>query len=226
MTSELKQAILFAVFLCLVALAALLVSPKHLMAADLGPISLATEVPTEFGDWTPDVGSNRIVDPVGAEASTTVYSQTLSRTYMNSLGDRVMLSIAYGDNQRLTKLHIPEGCYVSQGFHIAKVKDTSVDLSKGEIAVREFEATMGDARVESVTYWIIYGDRVASKGLSGRRTLYELELGGKIPDGLVIRVSSIGRNVEKQFATQRGFLEALSMALSQPARLRLFRFTS
>ena len=46
-----------------------------------------------------------------------LYEQQLSRTYENAQGYRIMLSIAYGGNQRdELELHKPEVCYVAQGF--------------------------------------------------------------------------------------------------------------
>lgn len=49
-----------------------------------------------------------------------LYSQTLTRTYINNDGYRIMLSVAYGENQLssdVTQVHRPEFCYVAQGFY-------------------------------------------------------------------------------------------------------------
>src|SRR5262245_4934765 len=58
-------------------------------------------VPKQFGDWhmLPDT-SGQVVNPQTKELLDKLYSQILARTYINAQGYRVMLSLAYGDEQR------------------------------------------------------------------------------------------------------------------------------
>jgi len=89
--------------------------------ADAGPkIDLEVLIPKTFGDWKMD----ETIVPLMANPSRKalikkIYSQTLSRTYINSSGDRIMLSIAYGGDQSDNmSVHKPEVCYPAQGFQI------------------------------------------------------------------------------------------------------------
>ena len=84
-------------------------------------IQLEPTVPQSFGDWTelPDQPA-QVVNPQTKELLDTLYSQILTRTYVNKDGYRIMLSMAYGDDQRGgLQAHRPEVCYPAQGFKVA-----------------------------------------------------------------------------------------------------------
>ncbi|MBV5336464.1 MAG: EpsI family protein, partial [Deltaproteobacteria bacterium] len=107
----------------LMALAAIFATawrPSHKLIDGRDPINLQTLVPTAFGDWREEVQTSAmIVDPQQKETIDKIYKQTLSRTYINASGERVMLSLAYGDDQRDSmQLHYPEVCYPAQGFQL------------------------------------------------------------------------------------------------------------
>jgi hypothetical protein len=84
--------------------------------------SLERMIPTAFADWTVDASIVPLKpDPERQSVLEKIYDQTLSRTYVNKAGERVMLSIAYGgDQSRALQLHLPEVCYVAQGFDLLK----------------------------------------------------------------------------------------------------------
>jgi hypothetical protein len=76
-------------------------------------IVLESAVPKSFGEWKelPDQGT-QVVNPQTKALLDKLYSQTLSRTYVNKDGYRIMLSLAYGDDQRGgLQAHRPEVCY-------------------------------------------------------------------------------------------------------------------
>jgi hypothetical protein len=63
--------------------------------AEQRPVNLEKMIPQQFGDWKLD----QSVMPLSGRPGDTgqadeIYSQVLSRTYINSKGERVMLSIA------------------------------------------------------------------------------------------------------------------------------------
>src|SRR5450830_230908 len=104
----------------LVALVAAMVRPSHLMANDYPALNLETVIPKQFGDWTElNLGVNQVVNPESNELINRIYTQVLSRAYINKAGQVIMLSVAYGENQsEETALHYPEICYPAQGFRI------------------------------------------------------------------------------------------------------------
>ena len=81
---------------------------------------LETIVPKEFGGWREIAQEGaQVVNPQTQELLNKLYSQILTRTYVNASGYRVMLSLAYGDDQRADlTAHKPEVCYPAQGFQL------------------------------------------------------------------------------------------------------------
>ena len=69
-----------------------------------------------------------MVNPEAEAALAKIYTQTLARTYVNAAGERILLSVAYGDDQRgeATQAHRPEMCYTAQGLAITSNDEGTV----------------------------------------------------------------------------------------------------
>src|SRR6218665_325795 len=94
-----------------------------------------------------------------------IYSQTVSRTYVNSSGQRVMLAIAYGANQSdALRLHVPEVCYVAQGFAVVSKSADTLSIEKQARPITKVVAKR-DNRLEPIIYWVLVGDTIANSGL-------------------------------------------------------------
>jgi len=151
-----------------------------------------------------------------------IYSQTLSRTYINSSGDRIMLSIAYGGDQSDNmSVHKPEVCYPAQGFQILKNSADTFATGEGNIPIKRLVAVQG-RRIEPITYWTTVGDTVAAvSGLMWKLNVMKYGLTGKIPDGLLFRISSIQADEAKAYRTQDAFARDLLKAMSPSGRERI-----
>ena len=211
--------------LCMFAAAgmALALKPTEKIA-DAGPsIDLETLIPKHFGDWKIDETiATLLVDPGLQAKLDRTYNQTLTRTYVNSRGERIMLSIAYGGDQSdAMSMHKPEVCYPAQGFQILKSKTGIFATGEGEIPVRRLVATQGQ-RVEPITYWMTIGDTVAIKGLKWKFSQIRYGLTGKIPDGLLFRISSIQADERAAYRRQDDFARSLIGALTPEGRQRIF----
>lgn len=195
------------IMLC-ASIAAIYLRPSHKMAADRNDFNLEKIIPRQFGDWQlVDLGGNAIVNPLQAEMIKKIYSQTLSRTYLNSHGERVMLVIAYGEDQGdNTQLHYPEVCYPAQGFQITKQEFSSVDVAGISIPVTKLVAEL-NGRIEPITYWSTIGNKVVKRGWQTKAEQLAYGFKGKIPDGLLFRVSSIGG--QGQYSVQQKFIKDL-----------------
>ena len=79
------------------------VAPGVKMSDQRPSFSLETAIPQAFGEWRLD---NTLVplqvDPETQSRLNKIYNQTLSRTYVNPRGERVMLSIAYAATRATT----------------------------------------------------------------------------------------------------------------------------
>ena len=192
--------------------------------ADAGPkVDLETLIPKTFGDWKIDATiAPLIANPEQQALINKIYTQTLTRTYINSGGERIMLSIAYGGDQSDNMaVHKPEVCYPAQGFQILKSPTiSSFSTGEGSIPVKRLVATQG-ARVEPITYWTTVGDTVAVSGLKWKLQQLKYGLTGKIPDGLLFRISSIQADDAKAYQIQDEFTRDLLKALPPGGRQRI-----
>lgn len=201
-------------------------TPTHHIADDGQKVDLEIMIPTQFGSWREDTQHTvAIVDPQQKETMEKIYSQTLTRTYVNDAGEYIMLSIAYGADQSDSKqLHYPDVCYPAQGF---QVFSTSIDVVKtdfGDIRVKRLLTKLGQ-RSEPLTYWTTVGNKVVVG--SNETKLEQLGYGfhGQIPDGLLFRVSSINHDPHAAYALQERFVRELVATLSTNDRLKLAGLT-
>jgi len=204
------------------AVIAIVMHPTHKISDDLKKIDLETMIPTQFGDWKllPNQTA-QIVNPQQKAMIDKIYSQTLSRTYTNSDGRNLMLVIAYGDDQSDAKqLHYPEICYPAQGFQILFNRLGNVKTEFGEIRVKKMSTVMGD-RSEPITYWTTVGEKVVRGSIETKLAQLNYGIHGLIPDGMLIRFSSINGDTESAFEDHQQFINELLKSVYQDSRERL-----
>ena len=186
-------------------------------------LDLETLIPKAFGDWKIDETIVPLIsNPEQQALIKEIYNQTLTRTYVNSNGEHIMLSIAYGGDQSDNMaVHKPEICYPAQGFQILKNPTIgSFATGEGSIPVKRLIATQGQ-RIEPITYWTTVGDTVAVNGLKWKLQQLKYGLTGKIPDGLLFRISSIQADDTKAYHIQDAFTRDLLKAMSPDGRQRI-----
>lgn len=208
---------------CAVVLAYALV-PRNSLADALPPIILAEQVPKHFGEWREDnYGSYVLPDPGVQKELDALYSQVLTRTYVNNLGQRLMLTIAYGkdQNSEATAAHRPEFCYRAQGFSIKPVGVAEVNLVTGNLKVMRLIGTSG-SRVEPISYWVTLADKATLPGLGRKLSQLAFGLQGKIADGMLVRVSTIDPDQDRGFEIQQSFLQSMAKAVPETLRRRYF----
>jgi EpsI family protein len=206
----------------LAACAAALLTPTQKMADVESRIELERLIPLGFGDWKIDTSLVPVkVDPALQASLNKIYNQTLSRTYINSQGQRIMLSIAYGGDQRSDmQVHRPEVCYPAQGFQVLSNEPGVLNTRYGAVPVRRLE-TRAVQRWEPVTYWMTIGDKAVVGLVQRKLAALAYGLNGTIPDGLLFRISSIDRDSSKAFAAQSAFVSQLLESLDELSRRRL-----
>lgn len=195
--------------------------PIHKISEQRPLESLEAIVPASFGDWREEKqASVQVIDPQQQASIDRIYSQTLSRTYINRDGYRVMLSVAYGTNQRDDfQVHKPEVCYPAQGFVLADRQTGRLALSTGTIPVTRILTTQGQ-RVEPVTYWTTLGDQVVQSSVQKKRAELKHAFRREIADGMLVRFSSLDVNTQRAYALQEAFAAQLIDALAPDAKTR------
>lgn len=196
--------------------------PTIYLASQRPKVDLEQLVPKEFGSWRElQQSTGQIVNPQQEALLTKIYTQTLSRTYVNADGGLVMLSIAYGANQgQGLELHYPEICYGAQGFQVISKDKDVLDTGFGSVKIKRLMTKLG-SRSEPVTYWTTLGDSVVQGGIQTKLGQIEYGVKGFIPDGLLFRVSSITSDLKKGQELQDRFAKDLLFAVPPQSRVRL-----
>lgn len=212
------------VLLALMVLSAVLAGslrPTITLASERAPVHLKAMIPTAFGDWQEEHKVlTQIVDPQRQQTSDMIYTETLSRTYVNGKRYRIMLSIAYGANQsKALQLHTPELCYPAQGFTLLGQRAGGIDLPGRHIATVRLDTNLGH-RHEPLTYWTVVGNHNVTGGVDKKLAEMRYALTGRIPDGMLVRVSSIDTVPENAYAIQDQFAMQMIQAIAPEHRDR------
>jgi EpsI family protein len=186
-------------------------------------------MPTRFAGWTMVPQSiiqvdlttvQRGGDPTKGPRPT--YDEILTRSYRDASGRVVMFSLAYGRRQsQELRIHRPELCYVAQGFGVKEVGLGAVSLGSNQNTPIKRLMTESRGRIEPVSYWIRIGDTVTVSPWQTRGEVFRQGLQGVIPDGLLVRVSSIVPSANESgpaFDLQERFLSELIQSLGQDGR--------
>src|SRR5262245_61524877 len=185
--------------------------------------ALETVIPRQFGNWTmvPEISPVKPVDPDGYVQpdpdSKKIYSQEVSRGYTDGRGNVVMLLVAYGpvQNYRL-KSHRPEICYTANGFRVSGKTETSIPYRQDVAPIRAIRLlTQRESRFEPVSYWMRVGNEISNSVVDNQLSRLKYGLRGIIPDGALIRVSTIGLPSEASFKLQDQFVRDLLAAIPQ-----------
>lgn len=220
MKLPLKHLVVMAMMLVAVGLA-YAAKPRTRVADQAPRVDLESIVPQTFGDWKVDKSIPMILpNPELLAKVERIYSQTLSRTYVNSHGDRVMLSIAYGAEQNEgLQTHVPEVCYPAQGFTLITSSLNSIASRFGAFDVKRLVAQQG-ARVEPITYWLTVGDQVTQTGMRWKLAQLKYGLTGRIPDGMLVRVSNISKDSVSSYQLHDEFINQMLVSLEDSNRRR------
>lgn len=215
-----RNIVLFALMLATSGMAIAL-KPTDRVADHEPAVQLESMIPKQMGDWTLDESIAPVLPNPELEARLKeVYTQTLSRTYINGKGDRTMLSIAYGNAQdKGLQTHVPEICYPAQGFELLKLHEGQVMTRFGSIPDKQLVARLG-TRIEPITYWMTVGDNIVRVGWQWRFAQIKYGLTGAIPEGMLVRVSNISNDEARSYQQHRDFIDAMLGALDDKARVR------
>lgn len=221
MKRSLKLPALLLLVMTCAAVTAYAMTPRTRLAVVLPRVSLDQRIPEAFADWHVDKDLPvSIINPQQSEFLATLYSDVLTRTYLNTAGDRVMLSIAYGaDQSDETSVHFPDVCYPAQGFQIFSARTDVLKMDDGYVSVRRLIAKAG-TRNEPLTYWLVVGDKAVLGSTQRKLAQLAYGFGGVIPDGLIFRVSSISPDADRAYALQDDFVRKLARELPESIRDR------
>ena len=212
----------------LAAIFAEILQPHQLMARPAAAPTLESMVPRQFGTWTliPEISPVKPTDPEGYvpdSLSTKIYGQEIGRAYTDGHGDTLMLLVAYGpaQNYRL-KSHRPEICYTANGFRVSEKTEALLRYRDGAPPIEAMRLiTQRESHFEPVTYWMRVGNEISNSVIDNQISRLKYGLQGIIPDGALIRVSTVGLSREASFKLQDRFIRDLLAAIP-PSELNFF----
>ena len=217
------QAVLASAAILGAALFSEVLTPRELLASTQIAPNLEQSIPKNFGQWhlVPEIG---LVTPSeGAyveDPSTRIYSQELARGYADANGNIVMFLVAYGPVQNFRlKAHLPEMCYNAAGFRISGKTTAYLNYNEASppLKISRLTATR-EGRFEPVSYWLKVGNDVATGVFDRQMARMKYGLRGIIPDGALIRVSTVGLTEAVAYNLQDKFVHDLLDALSPKDR--------
>lgn len=197
-------------------MAAIYLTPHELSPLASAGFDLEAVIPEEFEGWTLDSEVSPLQPIETGSLADRIYDQTVSRGYRNPAGDLIMLVVAYGQNQSdALQIHRPEICYSANGFHVSDPRRyyLNLDLHEDVILPLLKLETNNYGHYEPITYWTRVGDALPSGNWTRQYSKITYGLRGKIPDGILVRVSSISRDSENAFKVHDEFINRLLNAI-------------
>lgn len=148
-------------------------------------------VPKAFGRWT-SVSESGVVLPPPDTLRDRLYDNLVTRVYASPGAPAVMLLLAYNNAQDgVLQIHRPEVCYPVGGYDLSPTRKVEVPVGNRKIPANFFTAT-GPDRIEQVQYFTRLGDSFPRSWAEQRLAVIRANIAGDIPDGMMMRVSTLG----------------------------------
>jgi EpsI family protein len=185
----------------------------------LGKLGLATLVPKAVGPWRFVSQAGLVDTSEQAEGPEDGYDQVVGRVYQAAGAPSIMLLVAYGNSLGGSLvLHRPDSCYPAQGFRLHDFHDTDLRFDTiGPVHARGFSARRDD-RVERVLYWTRVSRAFPRNSFDEYLAILRSVAAGLVPDGVLVRFSTIGGDIPASDRAIGEFASALVTDLSPTGR--------
>lgn len=183
----------------------------------LGKAKLEDVLPEKVGRWT-FVSNSGLVVPPEDQLARALYSQLLTRTYMDEAGNGIMLLVAQSGSQSgILQIHRPEFCYTAGGYTLTPSMPHPVQLPGRELPALSISATR-EARTEQIVYWTRIGNHLPTSWTQQRLAVAMDNLKGYIPDAVMVRVSTYGNDKPLAYGDVDEFIRALLAKVTPQVR--------
>ncbi|CAM4851717.1 unnamed protein product, partial [Rotaria magnacalcarata] len=203
-----NSSILIAMLMVGASVTAYIAKPKIFLTDIYVRKHLSKEIPEEFKNWnTQRTEDTAIVDPIQLTVLKELYAETYSKKYLNDQGEMIMLSIAYGRDQNDGHdVHKPDLCYPAQGFVVLEEKKINLKLDVNRNISVKYMKTQKGERIEPLVYWTTAGNFIYDTKLQKKLIELNYAKNNLIPDGMIIRISTINSDSEKSINTIKSFI--------------------
>lgn len=174
----------------------------------LGDRKLENLVPKQFGSWRFLTNSGLVV-PTEDALSAALYSQLLTRVYVDGQNPPIMLLVAQSAGQTgILQIHRPEFCYPAGGFELSPITPATLPIGSGSFDANKLTATL-PGRNEQIVYWTRVGEKMPRSWSAQRLAVAMDNLQGIVPDAVLTRISTIDVNQEAAFSRLSLFAETM-----------------
>lgn len=181
-------------------------TPRH-HEAFLGSKKLEDLVPKQIGEWRFETSSGLVLPPQD-QLRDAIYSQLMTRLYVNESGGGVMMLIAYsGSQDGVIQVHRPEVCYPASGFRLVENSAHAVPIGDGRAIPSRYIVAEAEIRSEQLIYWTRLGPAFPDNWFDQRMAVVNENLMGNIPDAVLVRLSTVGNG------DRRAVLDSFAAAL-------------
>lgn len=153
-------------------------------------------VPQSFGRWS-SISQSGVVLPPPDALRDRLYDNLVTRTYAAAGAPGVMMLLAYNNAQDgVLQVHRPEVCYPVGGYELSPTRQVDIPVAGRSIPANFFTAT-GPDRIEQVQYFTRLGDAFPRSWAEQRMAVIRANIAGDIPDGMMMRVSTLGIDADE-----------------------------
>lgn len=194
-----------------------LLKPRR-MFERLSQDELSAAIPKTVGAYRFATSSGLVLPPKD-ELSEKLYDQVLTRVYLAPGKLPVMALFAYGSVQNLAlELHRPDECYPQQGFAITEPETLRLNFGDRSIPASVLTARCAGGYVEQVVFWSRIGTQFPPSRTAQSLLVARENFAGRMPDGLLVRLSMPAVDRAAGLAAVGTFLADLDRVLSPLGR--------
>ncbi len=146
-------------------------------------------IPDQIGGWRSRKTAELVLPAL--DESDKLYENLETRIYEGAGLKSMMALVAYSRvQQNDIQVHRPEVCYPAAGFPIISSRVTELEFDGKAIGAREVLADRGGV-YERVIYWVRVGNEFPVTWIGQRIAMAHANLQGRVPDGVLVRMSTI-----------------------------------
>jgi EpsI family protein len=174
------------------------------------------DIPNQIGGWRSRKTAELVLPAL--DESDKLYDNLETRIYEGAGLPAMMALVAYSSvQQNDIQVHRPEVCYPAAGYPIVSSRTTQLKFDGETIDAREVVADRGGA-YERVIYWVRVGDEFPATWIDQRIAMARANLQGKVPDGVLVRISTIEELGKSASSDLKAFIEAFLRACTPSFR--------
>lgn len=167
-------------------------------------------IPERIGGWRSRKTAELVLPAL--DEGDKLYENLETRIYEGRGLPAMMVLVAYSSvQQNDIQVHRPEVCYPAAGYPIVSSENSMITFGRKPIEAREVVANRGGL-FERVIYWVRVGDQFPTTWIDQRLAMAAANLKGTIPDGVLVRVSTLEEPGSSTSSDLKTFIDAFLRA--------------